>query len=404
MAPVFEYQARSRTGKKINGTITADDPSVVASQLKEQGYFVTAVNKKMEKKDIGEYLSFGKKVKIKDLAVFSQQFAVLINSGIPLVDAITLLQSQTSNKKLKEVLAKVQEDVETGSSLSEAFKNHPDVFPDLYYQLIKAGEAGGVLDHVLSNLASHYEKQDELNGKVKSALYYPVTILCITVLAVVFLVMFIVPTFVEMFSGLGAELPLPTRMLLGASGFLQSYWWVLLGIIVLVAYGVKKYNDTTTGRYRMDTFKLKLPVIGNMLRKIAISRFTGTLSVLLNSGVDLLTALNIVEDIVGNNVFARVITESRASVREGVSLSEPLEKSEEFPGMVVQMIKVGEETGQIDQMLQKVSSFYDREVESAVEGSISMIEPVMMVFLAIIVGFVVISIALPMFDMFSHIG
>ncbi len=404
MAPVFEYEARSRTGKKIKGTLTADEPSVVANQLKEQGYFITSVNKKPGKKDIGEYFDFRKKVKIKDLAVFSQQFSVLIDSGIPLIDAIILLQRQTNNRKLKEVLNNVQEDVETGSSLSGAFENYLDVFPPLYYQLIKAGEAAGVLDRVLSNLANHYEKQDELNGKVKSALYYPITILCVAVIAVVFMIIVIVPQFVGMFTDMGAELPLPTKILLEMSGFLQKYWWFITVLIVLIIYGLKKYIDTTTGKFRFDKLKLQLPIAGNLFRKITISRFTGTLSVLLNSGVDLLTALNIVEDIVGNSVFARVITDSRSSVREGISLSEPLEKSGEFPGMVVQMLKVGEETGKVDGMLQKISSFYDREVESTVEGTISMIEPLMIVMLAIIVGFIVISIVMPMFDMFSYIG
>jgi len=403
MAPVFEYQARSKSGKKVNGTISADEPSLVASQLKEQGYYVTSVDQKVEKKDVGEYFSFLNRVTINDLAVFSQQFSVLINAGISLVDAIELLNDQTNNKKLQEVLREVQEEVETGSSLSDAFKNHSDVFPPLYYQLIKAGEAGGRLDTVLANLAEHYERQEELKNKVKSAMYYPVVVLIIAVLAVIGMLMFIVPQFVGMFADMGAELPLPTRILLMLSNFLQNYWWLLGGILAVIIFALLQYNKTAKGKLFFDSLKLKIPIMGILFKKIAISRFSGTLSMLLNSGVDLLAGLGIVEEVVGNDVYSQFITESRIKVRDGESLSASIEKDDLFPNMVVHMLRIGEETGQIDQLLQKVTDFYDREVESAVEGSISMIEPLMIVMLAIVVGSAVIAIVLPMFDMFQHI-
>src|SRR5690554_2274738 len=403
MAPVFEYQARSKSGKKVNGTISADEPSLVASQLKEQGYYVTSVDQKAEKKDVAEYFSFLNRVTISDLAVFSQQFSVLINAGISLVDAIELLNDQTNNKKLKEVLREVQEEVETGSSLSEAFKNHSDVFPPLYYQLIKAGEAGGRLDTVLANLAERYERQEELKNKVKSAMYYPVVVLIIAVLAVIGMLMFIVPQFVGMFADMGAELPLPTRILLMLSNFLQNYWWFLGGILAVIIFALLQYNKTAIGKLFFDSLKLKIPSMGILFKKIAISRFSGTLSMLLNSGVDLLAGLGIVEEVVGNDVYTQFITESRIKVRDGESLSASIEKDDLFPNMVVHMVRIGEETGQIDQLLQKVTDFYDREVESAVEGSISMIEPLMIVMLAIVVGSAVIAIVLPMFDMFQHI-
>ncbi|HLV09656.1 MAG TPA: type II secretion system F family protein, partial [Halanaerobiales bacterium] len=277
MAPVFEYQARSKSGKKVNGTISADEPSLVASQLKEQGYYVTSVDQKVEKKDVGEYFSFLNRVTINDLAVFSQQFSVLINAGISLVDAIELLNDQTNNKKLQEVLREVQEEVETGSSLSDAFKNHSDVFPPLYYQLIKAGEAGGRLDTVLANLAEHYERQEELKNKVKSAMYYPVVVLIIAVLAVIGMLMFIVPQFVGMFADMGAELPLPTRILLMLSNFLQNYWWFLGGILAVIIFALLQYNKTAIGKLFFDSLKLKIPSMGILFKKIAISRFSGTL-------------------------------------------------------------------------------------------------------------------------------
>lgn len=402
MAPVFEYEAKNREGEKISGTLEVEDASLVVKQLREKGYFVTSLNQKTNKKDTGGYFSFSKRVKISDLAIFSQQFAAMIDAGISLVDALEILRGQTDHPRLKEVIIAIQEDVEAGSGLSEAMLKYPDVFPDLYCQMIRAGETGGILDKVLNQLAEHYERQDEINGKIKSALYYPVTILLVAIVVIIFLITNVVPQFISIFSSIGGVLPLPTRILLSVSDFLQHYWWaIIIGItaIILILYNYKK---TPRGEYWFDKLILKVPVIGKMMKKIFLSRLTNTLAILLDSGVDLLSALTVVEDVIGNQVFARILTEARAQVREGVTLSQPLSETKVFPSMVVQMIKVGEEAGSLEQMLKKISDFYEREVEANVEGTISLIEPVMIICLAIVVGFIVISIVMPMFEMFQY--
>lgn len=402
MAPVFEYEAKNREGEKISGTLEVEDASLVVKQLREKGYFVTSLNQKTKKKDTGGYFSFSKRVKISDLAIFSQQFAAMIDAGISLVDALEILRGQIAHPRLKEVIIGIQEDVETGSGLSEAMLKYPDVFPELYCQMVRAGETGGILDKVLNQLAEHYERQNEINGKIKSALYYPFTILLVAIVVIIFLITNVVPQFISIFSSIGGALPLPTRILLSVSDFLQHYWWaIIIGItaIILILYNYKK---TPRGEYWFDKLILKVPVIGKMMKKIFLSRLTNTLAILLDSGVDLLSALTVVEDVIGNQVFARILTEARAQVREGVTLSQPLSETKVFPSMVVQMIKVGEEAGSLEQMLKKISDFYEREVEANVEGTISLIEPVMIICLAIVVGFIVISIVMPMFEMFQY--
>ncbi|MFW5980036.1 MAG: type II secretion system F family protein, partial [Halanaerobiales bacterium] len=401
MAVEFKYKARKHDGQKLTGTIEAENSEQVVKQLKNRGYYITSLEKKKKNLDLSQYFKFNKRVKISDLAVFSQQFAVMINAGVSLVESLEIMQKQIDHPRLAEVVKSVQEDVETGSSLAEALGNYPDVFPRLYRQLIRAGETGGVLDEVLNRLAEHYERQDELINKVKSALYYPLVVLLVAMAVVIFLVVNVVPTFVSMFSGLGAQLPLPTRMLLGTSTFIQNYWWLILSFILLLAYALYRFYKTSRGKYKLDSLLLKIPVIGNMFKKIYLARFSSTLAILLDSGVDLLSSLAIVEDVVGNSVYANNIVNSRIRVREGENLSETLEDKKTFPEMMVQMINVGEESGSLGEMLNKISEFYDREVRSAVDGTVSLIEPVLIVFLAVVIGFVAISIVTPMFDMFE---
>lgn len=402
MTPVFEYEARNREGERISGILEGEDTSLVARQLREKGYYVTSISKKSERKDIGEFLKFSRKVKIKDLAVFSQQFAAMIDAGISLVDALNILQEQVEHERLKEVITAIREDIETGSGLSEAMAKHPDVFPDLYCQMVMAGESGGVLDKVLNRLAAHYERQDEINGKIKSGLYYPVTILVVAIAVVIFLVTTVVPQFVSIFSSVGGVLPLPTRILLALSSFMQHYWWVIILGIVGIILALVKYKQTPQGEYRFDKLLLKIPIIGKMVRKIYLSRISSTLAILLESGVDLLSGLTIIEEVVGNKVYAEILSKARLQVREGVPLSRPLSTAEEFPAMVVHMVKVGEEAGSLELMLKKVASFYEREVEASIDGTISLIEPALIVCLALVVGFIVISIAMPMFDMYQY--
>ncbi|MFW5787248.1 MAG: type II secretion system F family protein, partial [Halanaerobiales bacterium] len=290
MAVEFKYKARKHDGQKLTGTIEAKNSEQVVKKLKNRGYYITSLEKKKKNLDLSQYFKFNKRVKISDLAVFSQQFAVMINAGVSLVESLEIMQKQIDHPRLAEVVKSVQEDVETGSSLAEALGNYPDVFPRLYRQLIRAGETGGVLDEVLNRLAEHYERQDELINKVKSALYYPLVVLLVAMAVVIFLVANVVPTFVSMFSGLGAQLPLPTRMLLGTSTFIQNYWWLILSFFLLLAYAFYRFYKTSRGKYKLDSLLLKIPVIGNMFKKIYLARFSSTLAILLDSGVDLLSS------------------------------------------------------------------------------------------------------------------
>jgi len=402
VAPVFEYEVRSQNGQKIEGTLEAGNESMLASNLRKKGYYILNIKRKGKGFSLSGINLFEKKVKLNDLAIFARQFSAMINSGISIIDALDILRDQIDHPKLNQVVIAVTEDIETGSDLSESLSNHPDVFPELFVQMVRAGETGGIIGDVLDRIANHYEKQDELQGKIKSALYYPITIMVIALLVVIFLLTNVVPTFVSMFSDFGAELPLPTRILIGTSSFMESYWWLVGLIIIALIFLFRNYRKSPSGRLRTDAFILKIPQVGTMMQKIYLSRFSSTLSVLLSSGVDLLASLSIVEGVIGNKLYAQALTEARIKVREGSTLSEPLEKREEFPKLLVHMIKVGEESGAMSRMLDKVSMFYDREVDRSVEGVVSIIEPVIIVFLAIVVGFVVISIVMPMFDMYTY--
>lgn len=399
---MFEYEVKTQKGEKIDGTLEAENESMLASNLRKKGYYILNIKRKREGFDLSNISLFEKKVKLNDLAIFARQFSAMINSGISIIDALDILRDQIDHPKLQETIIAVTEDIETGSDLSESLGKHPDVFPELFVQMVKAGETGGIIGDVLDKIANHYEKQDELQGKIKSALYYPVTIMIIAILVVLFLLTNVVPTFVSMFSDLGAELPLPTRILIGTSSFLQSYWWLVGLTLVALYFAFRNYRKTPEGKLRIDRMILKIPKVGTMMQKIYLSRFSSTLAVLLSSGVDLLASLTIVEQVVGNKLYQKALTEARIKVREGSTLSAPLEKREEFPKLLVHMIKVGEETGGMSSMLQKVATFYDREVDRSVEGVVSIIEPVIIVFLAVVVGFVVISIVMPMFDMYSY--
>ncbi|MFW5999672.1 MAG: type II secretion system F family protein [Halanaerobiaceae bacterium] len=402
--PLFKYEARDQEGNKVTGEITSDeDSSAVAHQLRDSGYYIINIEKKQSKKDVREIFSLQKRVKNGDLAIFSQQFAAMIDAGISLVDCLEILQEEVGHPTLREVAGEIQGRVETGTSLSDALQEHPGIFPPLYCQMVRAGETGGVLDRVLRELSSHYERQDEINGKIRSAMIYPAVILFVAVIVVILLLNFVVPTFAQMFKDVGGSVPWQTRFLLGVSSFAQSYWWaVILGSIPL-GFLLLAYSRTPGGKKKFHKLLLNLPIFGTMFRKVYLSRFSSTLSILLESGVDLLSALSVVEDVVGNKIIAGILTDARTRIREGVNFYRPLEKSRYFPGMVVQMIRVGEEAGALESMLMKISDYYDREVERTVEGTISMIEPVLIVILAGIVGFVVYSIVMPMFDLYSQI-
>ena len=400
----YSYSVRDRAGKIVTGQIEADSPTAVASKLRGMGYAPVAINE--AKAGMSRELSipgFGGRVKLKDLAVFSRQFATMINSGLSLLRALTILSEQTENKKLAEVVSEVRADVETGQSLSASMAKHPEVFPPLMINMTKAGEVGGFLDSVLMQIADNFEAEVRLRGKVKAAMTYPVVVFVIAILAVIGMLLFIVPTFAGLFEGLGGELPAPTKVLVFLSGVLKATFPILLvlGIAGVVVWGKVKRRDEV--RNFVDPLKLKLPVFGGLFQKIALARFARNLGTMIHSGVPILQSLEIVADTTGNVVIGRAVRDVQDSVRRGESLAGPLADHPVFPAMVVQMMAVGEDTGALDEMLHKIAVFYDNEVESTTESLTALIEPLMIAVLGGLVGAMIIALYMPIFKVFDLI-
>jgi type IV pilus assembly protein PilC len=400
----FQYQVRDKTGKIVSGTIEAESQAAVAQKLTSMGYATVSISQagsgmKTELKIPG----FGGKVKLKDLAVMSRQFATMINSGLSLLRALNILAEQTPNKKLAEVLAAVRNDVETGNPLSGAMAQHPDIFPPLMVNMIRAGEVGGFLDGVLLQIAANYEAEVKLKGKIKSAMTYPVVVFVMAILAAIGMLIFIVPTFAKMFEGLGAELPVPTQILVNLSNFMKAAAPVLVLAFIGLVFTWRKVKRTERVRNIVDPLKLKLPVFGTLFQKIALSRFTRNFGTMLHAGVPILQALDIVADTSGNVVVARAVRDVQESVRSGESLTGPLSQHAVFPPMVVQMMAVGEDTGALDDMLHKISEFYDQDVEATTESLTSLIEPLMIAFLGGMVGSMIIALYMPIFKVFDLI-
>ena len=412
MSPEFSYQARSREGQSFEGSTQASSRAEVARQLREEGYFVTRVEESTAGSrsgffsmdvDLDNIKFWDQGFKIADLARFSQQLAVLIKAGIPLVEALEIMERQVQKEHVRDMLGEVIGSVEAGETFSQALQKHPDYFPPLFVHLIRAGETGGVLDSVLNQLVEYYKRRDKINKEVKAALYYPVVIVIVAIVAVFILTTFVLPVLLDMLLQFGGELPLPTRILVGVSDFMSSYWWAVAAVMILGFMLFRSYIKTPNGKRAFDRFILKIPVVGDLIMKIVISRFASTLALLIRSGVNIISALPVLEDVVGNEVYAEILAEARGRVREGVSLSQPIQDSGEFPPIVVQMLKVGEETGNMEEMLNRLSEYYDIEVENAIEGGISLIEPFMIIVMAVVVGGIIISIILPLFDIYHQI-
>ncbi|AEF17190.1 MULTISPECIES: type II secretion system F family protein [Thermoanaerobacterium] len=402
--PTYTYKARDMDGNLITGTLELDTLSSCVDSLKQKNYYILDVKEKVEKKDIFESINSSRKVKVKDIAVFCRQFSVLINAGIPIVASLATLSEQVENKRLKKALTDVYEDVQKGKTLSESMRKHPDVFPMLLFNMIEAGEVSGTLDKVLNEMAEHFEKENNLNQKIKSALAYPAIVSIVAVLVVVFLVTNVLPTFVGMFKNAGAQLPTPTLILLGLSDSIAHYWYVYLGNIVLLIFVLLRTIKTDRGRELFDFLMLKIPIFGPLNVKIITSRFTRTLSTLIGSGIPLMESLSVVEKVVGNTVVANGLKKAEEEIKRGNGLALPLKKIDIFPPMVIQMIKVGEDSGSLDSILKKTADFYDSEVDTAVSQMTTLIEPLIIVLLASIVGFIVVSIVMPMFQMYNFIG
>jgi type IV pilus assembly protein PilC len=400
MPDTYAYKVRDKTGKIVSGTLIADNEALVLRRLREEGLTPLEVGKQSRGLNI-ELTK--KKVKLKEIAVFSRQFATMVNSGLPILRALTILADQSSNKELARVLGEVRLDVEQGASLSTAMAKHEKVFNDLYISMVRSGETGGSLDDVLLRLADLIENEVRLRGKIKSAMTYPIAVVALVILIMTAMLLFIVPQFKSIFDQLGGSLPLPTRVLLAASDAFKKFWYVVIGGVFAGRFFFRRWKQTPPGREAIDRAKLRAPVFGSLFHKTALSRFASTLGMLMHSGVPILQALDIVSDTVNNKVIAKAVIDVQTSVRDGESMAKPLGRHRVFPPMVVQMLAVGEETGQVDVMLEKVASFYDQEVEASVDALTSLIEPLLIAVIGGLVGAAVVALYMPMFNIIKLI-
>jgi type IV pilus assembly protein PilC len=399
--PVFEYTAKNATTGQISkGTYDAPGRDDVIGHLRKNRLLLVSLRE--APKEIKFSLP-GSGIKTRDIVIFTRQFATMINSGLPLVQSLNILAAQTESPKLKDVTRAVVFDVEAGNTLADAFSKHPTAFTQLYVNMVAAGEAGGILDTILLRLATFLEKNDKLVRKVKSAMIYPGVILTVAIGAITILLIFVIPVFRDMFASVNAELPLPTRMVLAMSDFLKGFWPAILLGVGLVVFAFKRYYATPNGMRRVDGFLLGFPVLGDVLRKSAVSRFTRTLGTLISSGVSILEGLEITAKTAGNTIIQDAIMASRSSIAGGDTIAAPLEKSGVFPPMVISMIAVGEQTGGLDEMLSKIADFYDDEVDVAVSGLLSLMEPVMILFLGVVVGGMIVAMYLPIFNLMQTV-
>jgi len=393
----FTYTARAFNGDMRTATIEAPSRDDVIAQLRKQRLSVVKIDQ-----DASTKMSGGS-IKTRDVVIFTRQFSTMINSGLPLVQALTILSEQTDNKALAAVTRKVVFDVESGNTVADALSKHPKAFTNLYVNMVAAGEAGGILDTILMRLATFLEKNDALVRKVKGAMIYPSVIMSVAAIAIIVLLLFVIPVFESMFASVGQALPLPTRIVIAASKFLNAYWWMLGGGVIAFGFLFKRYYASSSGKLVIDRLALKMPVLGDVLRKSAVSRFTRTLGTLISSGVSILEGLEITAKTAGNRVIQDAIMASRASIAGGDTIAQPLQKSKVFPPMVISMIAVGEQTGGLDEMLSKIADFYDEEVDAAVSNLLSLLEPIMIVFLGVVVGGMVVAMYLPIFDMINAV-
>ena len=400
MPQTYAYKVRDKAGNLVTGELIGDNEGLVMRKLREMGYTPIEVNRAGRGLRMEINLRPGR-VKMKDLSVFSRQFATMVNSGLPILRALSILSEQTESTQLKKVLTQVRLDVEQGSSLSGGMSKHPKAFSDLYVAMVRAGEAGGVLDNVLLRLADNMEKDVELRRKIKSAMAYPAAVVSLVLLILSAMLLFVVPQFKSIYAQLGGKLPLPTRILLGASDAVRTKWWLFLVLVVGGVFAFRRYKATPPGRAMVDSLKLKMPIFGPLFHKTALARFSSTLGMLLRSGVPILQALDIVSETVGNRVISKAVSDVQGSVREGESIAKPLSKHPVFPPMVVQMLAVGEETGAVDVMLDKVADFYNSEVSAAVDALTSLIEPLLIAVIGGAVGAAVISLYMPMFNIIN---
>ena len=398
--PTFAFSARPATGGDIqSGEIDLPSRDDVLAYLHRQRMIPVSVREKSKEFNI----TFGTGVSTRDIVIFTRQFATMINSGLPLVQSLDILAEQTENQALRKTIQEVLYDVESGHTLADAMRRHPKIFTDLFVNMVAAGEAGGILDTILLRLAVFLEKSDALRRKIKGAMVYPAVIFTVAAAAIVILLVFVIPTFQQMFESAGIPLPLPTRIVIAMSAFLQSWWWAVAAAIVAIAVIFRQFYRTSGGELVVDRTLLALPILGDVQRKAAVARFTRTLGTLVSSGVSILEGLEITARTAGNRVIHAAVMGSRASIAGGETIAGPLKESGVLPPMVVQMINVGEQTGGLDEMLTKIADFYDDEVDAAVEVLLSAMEPIMIVVLGVIVGGMIVAMYLPIFDMINAV-
>src|SRR3954470_8997182 len=401
--PVYTFTGKSASGEKISGERTAESKAAMQSALRRERITVTGAIKEKGKEFALPKLGGGK-VKAKEIAIFFRQFSVMIDAGLPLVQCLEILGSNQENVTFQKALTGVRMSVEGGSTLSNAMRGYPKVFDDLTTNMVEAGETGGILDLILQRLAAYVEKAVKMKSAIKSALIYPVSVIGIAVLIVGGLLKFVVPIFINLFVGLGVDLPLPTRITIGLSKFVQNYWWVVIGALVAFAFVIKQVRKSPEGRLFVDKIMLRMPVIGMLLRKIGVARFTRTLGTLITSGVPILEGLSITARTSGNAVIEQSLMKVRKAIEEGRTIVDPLKESGVFPNMVTQMIGVGEATGAMDAMLQKIADFYEDEVDAATKDMLTLLEPIMIAFLGVAVGGIVISLYMPLFSMIAKLS
>lgn len=403
MANYF-YKGRQTDGKVITGSMEAGSRNEVVNALRRQGVFPIEITHENERsKDIK--LSFGtKKVAVKDLSVMCRQFSTIIKAGISVVECIDILKRQTENKKLREALESIYEEVQTGVTLSESFKKFPKIFPELLVNMVAAGEVTGQLDAIMERMAIHYEKEHKINVKLKGALVYPKILISVSSIVIAVLLVVVLPGFVTMFEGFGVELPFLTQLLLAAGEFIKKFWWLIVIVLGILYFFMQRSLATAEGRLKFDDLKLKLPVFGKVNKQVATTRFARSLATMLNSGITIIEAMEMVSRVIGNHSVSKHIEDSMEKIKRGEGISGPLDETKLFPPMLISMIQIGEETGSLNSLLDTTANFYDDEIDYAIDSMIALINPMILLFMAVIVGGIVMAVALLMFDMYNHLN
>ncbi|MBL7158293.1 MAG: type II secretion system F family protein [Candidatus Omnitrophica bacterium] len=402
--PTYKYLAKEKTGKTLKGVFEAASKEEAVEMLRKKDVVIVSLEEAKKGASSISGFKFNKGIKLDELVIFSRQLATMVDAGIPIVNALDILGEQIENVSFKQVISKIRDDVETGSSLSEAFAKHANIFSDLFINMVRAGESSGMLDEILDRVAMYLEKTSSLQKKIKSALVYPVAVVIMALGITAFLMLNVIPVFKDIYEGFGATLPTPTAVLLAISDFMRHYFYVAIVFAVAAGFAILRYIKTDKGGLALDRLKLNMPIFGVLAKKIAVGKFTRTLSTLIRSGVPILDSLDIVGKTAGNRVIEIAVESVRQNVKEGEAISEPLAKSGVFPPMVVRMVSVGEQTGELEKMLTKIADFYDDQVDAAVSGLTSLIEPLIIAFLGIVVGGIVICMFLPILKITSVVG